>query len=163
MRALVRTNDAVLASFRTGLRHHSLSASARQALAALETAGQPMTPTEISAHLMVTTASMTSLVDTLQRRGLVTRVADSRDRRKQLVSLTPAGQAAVNEFLPQIVALQTAMTARLTEAEKEQLKHLLDVVRATISEIDATAVAAAAPPRAAPQRHPGHPDQGTPR
>lgn len=163
VRALVRTNDAVLASFRTGLRQHSLSASARQALAALETAGRPMTPTEISAHLMVTTASMTSLVDTLQRRGLVTRVADSSDRRKQLVSLTPAGQAAVDEFLPQIVALQTAMTARLTEAEKEQLKHLLDVVRATISEMDSTAVAAAAPPRAAPQRRHGPPDRGAPR
>lgn len=45
------------------------------------------------------------------------------------------------------------MTARLTEAEEEQLKHLLDVLRATISEIDATAIAAAAPPRAAPQHH----------
>ena len=42
------------------------------------------------------------------------------------------------------------MTARLTEAEKEQLKHPLDVLRATISEVDATAIAAAAPPRAAP-------------
>ena len=42
------------------------------------------------------------------------------------------------------------MTAALTEAEKEQLKRLLDVVRSTICEMDATAIVAAAPPRAAP-------------
>jgi DNA-binding MarR family transcriptional regulator len=150
VRALVRTNDAVMASFHAGLRQHSLSASARQALAALERVGRPMTPTEISARLMVTTASITSLIDTLERRGLVARSADADDRRRQFVQLTDAGKETVDEFLPKIVALQTAMTAKLTEADREQLERLLDIVADTITELDAVAVAAEAPARVPP-------------
>jgi DNA-binding MarR family transcriptional regulator len=101
---------------------------------------------------MITTASITSLIDTLEKRGLVTRSVASDDRRKQLVTLTSAGHEAVTDFLPKIVALQTAMTARLTEGEKQQLERLLDVIGETITELDPVSVAEQAPARVPPER-----------
>ena len=147
MLALARTSGAIMALFNASLRHRELSATGRQALAVLDGAGQPMSPTAISERLLVTTASMTSLLDTLERRGLVIRQPDPDDRRKQLVSLTRAGQQVVDEFLPEVVALQTAMMTGLNEADRRQLVRLLGVIREALADIDADAVVAAAPPR----------------
>ena len=50
---------------------HGLSASAFQALAILDSAGEPLPGHVIAERLLVSSASMTSLVNTLERRGLV--------------------------------------------------------------------------------------------
>jgi DNA-binding MarR family transcriptional regulator len=148
--ALVRTCEASVAMVSTALRHHRLSAAGRQALAVLEGAGQPLSPTAIAERLIVTTASMTSLLDTLERRGLVRRQPDPDDRRRVLVILTEDGRRVVDAFLPEVVALQTAITAGLTEAERRQLQRSLAKIRSAIETIDADGVVAAAPRRGAP-------------
>ena len=116
--ALVRTYDASIALINNALRGHGLSAAGRQALAVLDGAGGPLSPTAIAGRLLITTASMTSLLDTLERRGLVSRLPDPDDRRRLLVSLTDEGQRVVDEFLPEVVALQTAVRAGIGEAEQ---------------------------------------------
>ncbi len=142
-----------MAVFNSGLLRHDLSPTARQALAALEGAEGPLSPTAISERLLVTTASITSLLDTLERRGLVQRQPDPDDRRRQWVSLTSAGQAIVDEFLPEIVALQAAIMADVSEADRQQLMGALATVRTTIAELDVDAIVAAAPARRKPGRH----------
>ena len=67
---------------------HGLSASAFQALAILDGAGEPLPGHVIAGRLLVSSASMTSLVDTLERRGLVERHPHPTDRRKVLIHLT---------------------------------------------------------------------------
>ena len=118
----------------------------------LEGADRPLSPTTIAERLLVTTASTTSLLDTLERRGLVTRSPDPDDRRKVLVTLTEDGRQVVNQFLPQVVALQTALMAGLTETQRHQLMESLTTIRETIDTLDADAVIAASPPRGTPQR-----------
>jgi DNA-binding MarR family transcriptional regulator len=97
--------------------------------------------------MFITTASTTSLLDTLERRALVTRPPDPVDRRRILVALTDAGQQVVDEFLPQVVALQTAALARLSEVERAQLLRSLAVIRETVAELDGDRATAAAPRR----------------
>jgi DNA-binding MarR family transcriptional regulator len=145
--ALVRTYDAVIGMTNKTMGTFGLSAAGRQALAVLEGAGGPLSPTVIAQRLFVTTASTTSLLDTLERRGLVTRLPDPDDRRKIHVTLTNAGQKLVDEFLPQVVALQTAALAGLTEAERTQLLNYFAVIRETVAELDGAKIAATARPR----------------
>jgi DNA-binding MarR family transcriptional regulator len=54
-------------------------------------AAAPLRMTEIAAQLDVVPRSATSMVDTLEQAGLVTRVADAEDRRSVLVELTESG------------------------------------------------------------------------
>ena len=71
--ALVSTSEAFMGMTRKALRHHGLSMAGREAIAVIEGAGKPISPTTIAERLLVTTASVTSLLDTLERRGLVVR------------------------------------------------------------------------------------------
>lgn len=150
--ALVHTGERLLASIDRALRHHELSRAGRQALAVLDGAGQPLSPTAIAQRLIVTTASVTSLLDTLERRGLVKREPDPTDRRRLLVQITVEGAALVDRFLPEVVALQTAAVAGLTEPQRRQLVKLLAALDASLTTLDIDEVVRAAAPRVKPQR-----------
>lgn len=146
-RALVRTSEAFVDATARSLRQHGLSVGARQTLAILDGEGLPLSPTTIAERLIVTTASMTSLLDTLERKGLVRREPDPLDRRRLLISITAAGSEAINRLLPEMVALQTAMATTLTETERAELLRLLAALRSGIDAVDGDAVVAAARPR----------------
>jgi DNA-binding MarR family transcriptional regulator len=143
----VQTYETFIATANQALRHHRLSPAGRQALAILDGAGDPLSPTVIAERLLVTTASVTSLLDTLERRSLVTRSPDPDDRRRVLVALTSDGKRAVDEFLPQMVALQTAMVAGLSEPRRRQLLESLSAIRDAITALDPAEVIADAPKR----------------
>jgi DNA-binding MarR family transcriptional regulator len=102
-----------------------LSASATQALAVLDGAGEPLPSNVIAERLLVTTASMTSLLDTLERRGLVERNRHPTDRRKILVSLTAEGSAVVDELLPVMRSGEKAAAEGLTADQRQTLMELL--------------------------------------
>jgi DNA-binding MarR family transcriptional regulator len=149
--ALVHTGETLLACIDQALRHHRLSRAGREALAVLDGAGQPLSPTAIAERLIVTTASVTSLLDTLERRGLVERQPDPTDRRRLLIVITQDGKAIVDQFLPEVVALQTAALATLTEAQRRQLVELLTTLGANLTTLDAEEVIRAAAPRGIPR------------
>jgi DNA-binding MarR family transcriptional regulator len=134
------------------VRHHGLSAAGRQVLAILEGSDEPLSPTTIAERLLVTTASTTSLLNTLESRGLLTRLPDPDDRRRLLVSLTEQGRQVVDDFLPEVVTLQTAVMASLSEAERRRLLQSLAAIRESIARVDAAAVVASAPRRVKPRR-----------
>jgi DNA-binding MarR family transcriptional regulator len=83
---------------------YRLSPSARQVLAVVEGARQPLEPSVIAERVLITTGSMTSLLDTLERRGLVQRMPHPADRRKLLVDITPDAQAILDQLLPSLHA-----------------------------------------------------------
>ncbi|MDA8436294.1 MAG: MarR family transcriptional regulator [Actinomycetales bacterium] len=147
--ALVQAGERFVAAVDQALRHHHLSRAGREALAVLEGAGAPLSPTTIAQRLIVTTASVTSLLDTLERRGLVERRPDPADRRRLLVAITDEGRALVDQFLPEVVALQTAVMAQLSEPQRRQLIKLLATVRDGLDGLDIDAVVRAAPRRRA--------------
>src|SRR4051794_10309415 len=105
---------------------YQLSPSARGALAVIEGAGQPLEPSVIAERLVVTTGSMTSLLDNLEKRGLVRRLPHPDDRRKLLVDITPEARAIVDELLPALHARERdVMDAALTTSEQRTLLRSL--------------------------------------
>ena len=86
---------------------YQLSASARQVLAVVEGAGQPLEPSVIAERVLITTGSMTSMLDTFEKRGLIQRMPHPDDRRKLLIDITPDAQAILDDLLPSLHARET--------------------------------------------------------
>ena len=130
---IVRAGEAFVALANRALSGYQLSPAARQALAVLDGAGEPLSPTEIARRPLVTTASVTSLLDTLERRGLVERRPDPADRRRLLVAITPPAQAMVRQYVPEVVALQDAVMSGIGEEDRQQLIAVLTRIREAIA------------------------------
>lgn len=130
---VVRAGTAFVALANRALSGYQLSAGARQALAVLDGAGEPLSPTEIARRLIISTASVTSLLDTLERRKLVERRPDPNDRRGLLIAITPAGQRLVQQYVPQVVALQTAVMQDIDEHDRQQVIAVLRRIRQAIA------------------------------
>lgn len=105
---------------------YKLSQSALQILAIIEGARGPLEPTVIADRLLVTTGTLTSLLDNLERRALIRRQSHPHDRRKLLVDITPAAQAIVDEVLPSLHAReQNVISAALSVKEQRELRRLI--------------------------------------
>ena len=85
----------------------------------------PRTPAELAEAAGVTRATMTGLIDTLERDGLVKREPDPNDRRMMSVVLTTKGEKFLHNFLPGHFKLISSLMATLTEAERKALVSLL--------------------------------------
>lgn len=70
-------------------------------------------------------ANIRDVVKRLMRRGLVKREHDPADRRRHLVSLTPAGRRLTAELLPVEMACTARTLAPLDTGERRQLYDLL--------------------------------------
>jgi len=121
---------------------YQLSASGRQVLAIIEGAAQPLEPSVIAERLIVTTGTMTAVLDTLERRGLVRRVPHNNDRRKLLVDITPAARAIVDELLPSFHARERdVISGSLSIKDQRELLRLVARVQR------AAVLASSTPPR----------------
>ena len=63
-------------------------------------ATESLTPTDIMSRLVVTSATVTGLVDTLEKGGLVARQRHPTDRRSTLLTITPGGRALLDKLVP---------------------------------------------------------------
>ena len=129
------------------LRRHGLSIAARVMLATIEGAGEPLPANVLAERLLVTGASITSLVDTLERRGLVRRVRPDSDRRIVLIELTDAARPVIDAYLAEVTALHAAEFAIFTADEREQLTTLLARLSAHLTTLDLDSITTAAKPR----------------
>lgn len=152
VRNLIRLADVVADTINVRLKVHGLHLAAAQALAVLEGAPGPLTPNELSAHLHLTSGSVTSLLDGLERRGLLRRDQHPQDRRKLHVSITPQGRALVDAFLPETVAIQTALLSALSDTQLQTLNDYLQTALTTAAHVNPHEVA-----EAGPARHSGRP------
>lgn len=85
----------------------------------------PRTPAELADAAGVTRATMTGLIDTLERDGYVKREPDPVDRRQMSVLLTARGEKFLLEFLPGHFKAIAGIMGTLTEAERKTLVRLL--------------------------------------
>jgi DNA-binding MarR family transcriptional regulator len=133
-----------------------LSPSARQILAVVEGAGEPLEPSVIAERLLITTGSVTSLLDNLERRGLIRRLPHPQDRRKLLIAITPAAQTIVDELLPSLHARERdVMSAALSTSEQREFLRL-------IAKVQDAALAAQSTPASRPAaRHRAQRSNGT--
>ncbi|MDH3242650.1 MAG: MarR family transcriptional regulator [Alphaproteobacteria bacterium] len=70
-------------------------------------------------------STMVAVIDGLQDRGWVKRVASKRDRRSYALSLTKAGRAFIERITPEVEAHEREIAANLSGEEKDQLIAML--------------------------------------
>ena len=109
---------------RLTLEEYQLSPSARQVLAVVEGAGEPLEPSVIAERVLITTGSMTSLLDNLEKRGLVRRERSVEDRRFIQVHLTEEGARLIRHVFPTHADAITRQLAVLTPEEQRALGNL---------------------------------------
>jgi DNA-binding MarR family transcriptional regulator len=103
--------------------------------------GGPRTPAELAEAAGVTRATMTGLIDTLERDGLVKRQPDPDDRRMMSVRLTAKAERFLRELLPNHFKAINTLLSPLDEAERKTLVRLLGKIsdRAATLRADSTA------------------------
>jgi len=107
------------------------------ALAVIDGADRPLTPSEIGDRILLPSASITSTLDQLERRGWVRRVPNPDDRRSLLIEITDDGRATADQLLPGIRRLERRALSCLTAKERAQLLGFLTKVLAQAAEIEA--------------------------
>jgi DNA-binding MarR family transcriptional regulator len=137
------------------LQRHGLSIAGRLLLATIEGAGTALPANVLADRLFVSGASITSLVDTLERKGLVRRERAEHDRRVVLIGLTESAQPVIDAFLAEVTALHAAEFAIFSADEREQFVQLLARLAAHIATLDVEAIATGAKPRRPPGRRAG--------
>ncbi len=78
---------------------------------------------------------MASLLNTLERRGLVERRPHPTDGRKILVDLTPLAQPIIDSQLPVIHAVITEAVAEVPEADREPLLRSLSLIKTRLAQM----------------------------
>lgn len=127
---------------------HGLSEARLRVLLVLRRQPQGMRLVHLAAALEVTPPSLTGLLDSLERDGLVRRDSVLGDRRSLIAKLTPHGRERVDEIWSTQVERQVGITDGITTDELVQLRHLClrlvqNVRRATAKRNDPGSAAAA--------------------
>jgi DNA-binding MarR family transcriptional regulator len=122
---LARTGDLVLGRVAAALRPFDVSPAGGLVLGILKDAGRPCPPNYISERLIVSRATMTGVLDTLVKRGLVRREPHPTDRRMVLVHLTKAGSRMADTVRRSVHRAEAEWMGSLSEQERARLTELL--------------------------------------
>jgi DNA-binding MarR family transcriptional regulator len=80
----------------------------------------------------ITTGTMTTVLDTLERNRYIRRLADPDDRRRVLVDITPTAQTVLDEMLPEVQQVAKAVMGALDDHALHRLLDTLDTLTETI-------------------------------
>jgi DNA-binding MarR family transcriptional regulator len=84
-----------------------------------------VTASEIAASTAFPKNTLSRAVNRIAKLGLIARSAGQTDRRQQNLTLTPAGQAILDEAMPRFVAMEEEMLSPLSLVERETLSALM--------------------------------------
>ena len=126
---LLRTGSDLLTVFETILGKHDLSQGRFLTLIVLNrTPNKAINPSTLAEKVGVKRATMTGLLDGLERKGLVKRLAHPEDRRKVSIQLTDTGRQVLDEMLPDYYSRIAKLMVNLSENERQNLLSLLGKV-----------------------------------
>ena len=69
--------------------------------------------------------SLTRIATTMREKGLITQTRDAKDRRRQMIAITGAGQKIIDDNTAQAAEIVVGFKAKLGEERYEQLLDLL--------------------------------------
>lgn len=92
----------------------------------------PLTVSEASRHFSRSQAATSELISRIERRGLVSRMSDERDRRRALVWLTDAGIAALEE------SVRVLSVKKLEYAFEQMAPHTREALISAMDELLST-------------------------
>jgi DNA-binding MarR family transcriptional regulator len=137
---LLRTGDDVFEVVARFLSSHDISQGRFTVLMLLgmeckEEEERPTTPATLAEMAGVARATMTGLIDTLEKDRLVAREADPSDRRTIHVLLTDEGRAVLDAMLPDYFQCVADILRPLSETERKQFVRLLQKIQIGLPEV----------------------------
>lgn len=114
------------------LARHDLSEGRMAALLAVSS--EPgITPRDLAARLEVTSATVTGLLDRLDRDRLIERHPHATDRRTHTLETTPAGERLIAELVPVYADWLRRLGAGIGTAERDNTAHVLAAVQQNLA------------------------------
>jgi len=129
---LVFTAELLVKRISSLLLPFDLSPATGLVLSILADSETSVSPNHIADRLIISRASVTSLLDSLEKRGYVKRQPHPSDRRMLLVELTNSGRQVANQFRPIVHQHQKVWLNALNEKEQEQLIQTLHRLQAPL-------------------------------
>ncbi|MBP2676847.1 MAG: MarR family transcriptional regulator [Deltaproteobacteria bacterium] len=90
---------------------------------------RPLIQSELKKRLLTTKGSVSQMLAKMEKKGFVLREGDTKDRRCQLVTLTPKGRDFLEPIFERHVTRIKKFFSPLTDLEKEILLNILKKVR----------------------------------
>jgi len=118
---LVLTADLLVKRIGTLLQPFNLTSTSGLVLSILADSESPLPPNEIADRLIVSRATVTGLLDSLERQAYIRRLPHPSDRRMILVEITDKGKQVANAFRPIVHLYQKQWLEVLGETEQQQL------------------------------------------
>ncbi|KRA82715.1 hypothetical protein ASD76_01065 [Altererythrobacter sp. Root672] len=104
------------------------SAARMEALAAIINSPSLSAQVDIAKRLRIEGPTMTRMLDTLEKDGLVERLPDPSDRRSKLLRLTRAGETALEEIFEIADTMRTRLLEGLPADKVDELDGFLEVL-----------------------------------
>jgi DNA-binding MarR family transcriptional regulator len=134
--SLCRAGEALLGELDRRVRlTFGIPQAAATALAVIDGAGTPLTPSQVSERVLIASATMTATLDMLEYRGWIRRIPNPGDRRSTLIEITADGRAVTDQLLPGIRVLEKIILSALTPAERSDLLDLLAKILARAADV----------------------------
>ncbi len=118
---LVFTADLLQKRIATLVQPLHLTPTSGLVLSILANAESPLPPNEIADRLIISRATVTGLLDSLERRAYIRRRPHPSDRRMILAEITEAGRQAASAFRPIVHQCEKEWFGVLDEKEQQQL------------------------------------------
>lgn len=123
---ILHTGDVVSRGEAAFLARHGLNQARLIILVLLDSSENgSMRSSELAEHAIVSRATITGLLDTLEKAGLVARMPDARDRRASCVTITEKGKALLHKVQPLLIQWTENILSALSVREQGQLVTLL--------------------------------------
>lgn len=94
-----------------------------------------LTPSALADRLGVTRATITGLLDGLEREGAIERVPNPDDRRSHVARITPAGVAKMQAVIPGHMARVSDVLGSLDDSDRRHLSRLVDQLAVGLTKI----------------------------
>lgn len=130
---LLRTTDMLSRGLVTILKAEGLSATQYNVLRILRGAPEGLACGEIASRMITRDPDVTRLLDRLEKRGLVSRCRETKDRRTVLTRITPAGLKLLSRLDGPVQGTHRKQLGHLGRERLRALAELLGVARHQVS------------------------------
>lgn len=131
--SLLRARESVMGPIRAMLSDADITEQQWRVLRVLQEGGA-MEPTRIADEACLLLPSLTRILQKLEEKGMITRRPDDTDRRKQVVSITDAGNQVIFANLETSIQLMDSVRDRMGHDRYEALLDLLNDLHTLDSE-----------------------------
>ena len=121
---LMRSTNVVTEKMHSHLQVHQLTISQFGVLEAIYHLG-PLCQKDLGKKILKTSGNITLVIDNLEKRNLVTRKKDPKDRRRFTITLTPNGLDLIERIFPKHSKIAASVFSVLKPEDQKQLGKLL--------------------------------------